>query len=161
MRLQCGWQGDTAGYGCRCRIAALLLLSMPDSTERGKRDHRGKKSRWLSKVSFQPSLVLGCLLLVSFYPCASSWRWLGCCGCCEFLPAGYRCQLLEGVFNLCCCSQPAPHQGPGAQGVGDAAARDRGPADCRGKAAAQRQLVSGGFRVGAEGNPYPDVFCVP
>lgn len=46
--------------------------------------------------------------------------------------------------SLCCCSQPAPHQGPGAQAVGGAAARDRGPAHHRGKAAAQRQLVSGG-----------------
>lgn len=52
----------------------------------------------------------------------------------------------KGFFicaSPCCCSQPAPHQGPGAQAVGGAAARDRGPADHRGKAAAQRQLVSG------------------
>lgn len=62
--------------------------------------------------------------------------------------------------SLCCRSQPAPHQGPGAQAVGGAAARDWGPADHRGKAATQRQLVSGGFRMDAEGNPYPEIFCI-
>lgn len=79
------------------------------------------------------------LSLILVPPAGGSWGAAGS-------SLGVAAWLLEGVFSLCqplLLLQPAPHQGPGAQAVGDAAAGDRGPADHWGKAAAQRQLVSG------------------
>lgn len=150
------------GGKARCRLWVQTdssgVLLMPGSTERGKRD-----SRQLSKVSFHPSLVLGCLLVVScLLPLYLQLELAGVLWVPWVLP-GCSCSCWK-VFliraSLCCCSQPAPHQGPGAQAVGGAAARDRRPADHRGKAAAQRQLVSGGFGMDVEGNPYPDIFYI-
>ena len=51
--------------------------------------------------------------------------------------------------SFCCCLQPTPCQGSAPQAVSGAAARNRGPADHRRKAGAQRQLVSVVFHGGS------------
>lgn len=122
-----------------------------DSTREGEGATERKLP--LYEAGFHPSLVLSCLL--SALSCRLSHpeahvsclqhsclqqRWLWGCG---FL-GGCSCSAIEEAFHvcsLCCCSQPAPHPGPAAQAVGGAAARDRGPAQHRREAGAQRQLV--------------------